>query len=90
MRPLTVVDGVCGKTGADSSSGGMSAHVPLLVEAAPQRPQVARDRVRREVALQDPTRGKSTRPKYKRGQGTRPKYKDPAKYQDPELPEIPN
>ena len=50
MRPLIVVDGVCGKTGADSSSGGMSAHVPLLVEAAPQRPQVARERVRREVA----------------------------------------
>ena len=50
MRPLAVVDRVCGKTGADSSSGGMSAHVPLLVEAAPQRPQVACERVRREVA----------------------------------------
>ena len=45
-----MVDGVCGKTGADLSSDGMSAHVPLFVEAAPQRPQVARERVRREVA----------------------------------------
>ena len=45
-----MVDGVCGKAGADLSSGGMSAHVPLFMEAAPQRPQVARERVRREVA----------------------------------------
>ena len=50
MRPLTVVDGDCGKIGADSSIGGMAAHVPLWVEAAPQRPQVAPERVRREVA----------------------------------------
>ena len=47
MRP---VDGVCGKTGTDLSSGGMPARIPLFVEAAPQRPQVARERVRREVA----------------------------------------
>ena len=44
MRPLTVVDGVCGKNGAALSSDGM------VVEAAPQRPRVARERVRREVA----------------------------------------
>ena len=50
MRPITLVDGVCGKTGTDLSSSGMSARVPLFVEAAPQRPQVARERARREVA----------------------------------------
>ena len=50
VRPLTVVDGVCSKTGADSSSGGIAAHAPLLVEAAPQHTQFARKRVRREVA----------------------------------------
>ena len=50
MRPFTLVNGVCGKTGTDLSSSGMSARVPLFVETAPQRPQVARERVRREVA----------------------------------------
>ena len=45
-----MVDGVCGKTGSDLSSGGMSARAPLFVEATSQRPQVARERVRREVA----------------------------------------
>ena len=50
MRPITLVDGVCGKINSVLSSGGMSAHIPLFVEAAPQRPQVARERVRREVA----------------------------------------
>ena len=45
MCPLTVVGGVCGGNGAALSSDGM------VVEAAPQRPQVARERrVRREVA----------------------------------------
>ena len=46
MRPITLVDGVCGKTAPDL----MSARVPLFVETATQRPQVARERVRREVA----------------------------------------
>ena len=32
------------------SNGGMPARIPLLIEAAPQHPQVARERVRREVA----------------------------------------
>ena len=41
-----MVDGVCGKTAPDSTS----ARVPLFVESASQRPQVDRDRVRREVA----------------------------------------
>ena len=50
MRPITLIDGVCGKTDPVLSNGGMSAHIPLVVEAAPQRPQVARERVRREVA----------------------------------------
>ena len=51
MRPLTVVDGDCGTIGADNTPiGGMAAHAPLWVETAPQRPQVARERVRREVA----------------------------------------
>jgi len=46
VRPITLVDGVCGKTAPDL----MSARVPLFVESATQRPQVARERVRREVA----------------------------------------
>ena len=50
MRPVTLVDGVCGKTNSDLSSGMMPARIPLFVESVPQRPQVARDRVRREVA----------------------------------------
>ena len=50
MRPITLVDGVCGKTGTDLPSSGMSARVPLFAETAPQRSQVARERVRREVA----------------------------------------
>ena len=39
--PPVVVDGGCGNT---------DQYVPILVEAAPQRPQIARERVRREVA----------------------------------------
>ena len=50
MRPITLVDGVCGKTASDLPTGDMPARIPLLLEAAPQRPQVARERVRREVA----------------------------------------
>ena len=50
MRPFTLVNGACGKTGTDLPSSGMSARVPLFAETAPQRPQVARERVRREVA----------------------------------------
>ena len=50
MRPITLVDGVYGKTGTDLSSSDMPARVPLFVETAPQRPQVARERARREVA----------------------------------------
>ena len=46
MRPITLVGGVCGKTAPDL----MSARVPLFVETATQRPQVARERVRRELA----------------------------------------
>ena len=48
MRPVTLVD--CGKTNSDLSDGKMPARTPLFVESAPQRPQVARERVRREVA----------------------------------------
>ena len=36
--------------------------------------------IRHEVALQDPARGKSTRPKYPAQQSTRPKYTAPAGY----------
>ena len=50
MHPLTLVDGVCGKTASDVPTSDMPARIPLLLEAAPQRPQVARERVRREVA----------------------------------------
>ena len=50
MRPVTLVDGVCGKTNSDLSGGKMPARIPLFVESVPQRPQVARERVRREVA----------------------------------------
>ena len=50
MRPLTLVDGVCGKTAPDVPTSDMPARIPLLVEAAPQRPPVARERVRRELA----------------------------------------
>ena len=50
VRPITLIGSVCGKTDPALSNGGMSARILLFIEAAPQRPQAARNRVRREIA----------------------------------------
>ena len=56
MRPPTVVDGGCGKIGAGnapehrSSNGGLTAHDPVWIEAAPAAPSSCTRTLRSEVA----------------------------------------